>query len=422
VTELDRARGDKAHLHPKFLPDGRHFIFLVQSVKSEHGALYLGSLDSKATKRLVASDVMGIFAPPDHLVFLRGATLMAHRFDTARFELRGDPVVIADDVAIGLDNGLAGITASGTGALAYRLSGTADRVLRWVDRSGHVVADVGTLGYHQDVSVASHGDRLVEMRSHGESGDLWVLDALHNSSSRFTFDDPALADNAVWSPDARQIAFASTRDGGVRNLYRKSADGGGRDELLLKSDRAKVPTDWSPDNRYLLYSEGPSPWQVWALPLQGDRTPVPYLNAPFDESGGRFSPDGRWVAYTSFESNTFRVNVQPFPNAGAKWQVSVSSGPACHPRWRGDGRELFYTTGTAIWAVDVAAASPTSFAIGVPRKLFDANVPYAGSPVNSGYDVTADGQRFLLIAQNTTPNNWNQLIRVVLNWTTPSGS
>jgi serine/threonine protein kinase/Tol biopolymer transport system component len=420
VTELDATRGDTGHLEPTFLPDGRHFIFLVHSATSERGKLYLGSLDSKETKPLVASDGMGLFAAPDHLLFFRDATLMAQRFDARRFELQGDPYPVAENVAVNPASGLAGVAVSDNGVLVYRMSDTTDRILRWVDRSGRTLSDVGTVDYRLNVAVAPRTDRLVETRLQGGASDLWILQ--RESSARFTFDAPH-NDNAIWSPDGDQIVFSSTHGSDVRNLYRKNVSGAEPEELLLKTDRAKIPTDWSRDGEYLLYTEGPGPWQVWALPLRGARTPIPYLRASFDESGARFSPDRRWVAYSANEitsgGDTFRVYVEPFPAGGGKWQISATGGPACHPRWRSDGREIFYTNGTAIWAVDVTTTTAGSFSAGPPHKLFDATVLYAGSAVNTGYDVTPDGQRFLLIAQKPGSNNLSRPIRVVVNWTVP---
>jgi Tol biopolymer transport system component len=417
VTELDRARGDTAHQHPKFLPDGEHFIFLVRSANPQNSGLYVGSLGSKVTSHLVATDDMGVFAAPDHLMFVRGSTLMAQRFDARRFELRGDPFPVAQDVGINSSgNGVAGITASDTGVIAYR-TGTFGRVLRWVDRTGTPLGDVGEVGPNDNVALAPSGDRIVETRRLGGTANLWIVDLHRGSSSRFTRNS-ALDDNAIWSPDSQQIVFASSRDGGVRNLYRKNANGVGPEELLLKTDSAKYPTDWSRDGRYLLYTELSAVMHAGVLPLSGDRKPFPFLNEETNQNNARFSPDGHWVAYTSLETGEPQVYVQSFPPGAGKWSVSTTSGG--DPRWRGDGRELFYTTQGSMWSVEVTTSS-TALAIGVPRKLFDVNGLTYG-PLRSGYDVTQDGERFLLnlgtMSANSGPGN--QPIRVVINWTTSS--
>jgi hypothetical protein len=414
VTALDRVRGDTAHLHPKFLPDGQHFVFLVRSSKAANTGLYLGSLGSKETRHLVASGVMGVFAAPDHLLFVRDATLMAQRFDTRRFELEGDPFPVAQDIGTSITgNGAAAIAASDTGVLAYRI-GSADRVLRWVDRTGKPLGDIGEVGSHENAALAPGGDRLAETRLHGGTSDIWIVDLQRGSSSRFTFGQ-AVDDNAIWSPDQQHIVFASTRNGGVRNLYLKNASGAGSEELLLKTDRDKYPTDWSRDHRYILYTEISSPRHVWALPMMGDRKPIPLLNTSTDENSARFSPDGHWVAYSSYETGGPRVYVQAFPPGGGKWQISLSGTNAYDPRWRGDGRELFYIAPTEVWSVDVTAPTPMTFATAVPRKLFDTN-SLAVRPTITRYDVTADGQRLLL---NVTSRD-QRPIRVVLNWATPS--
>jgi Tol biopolymer transport system component len=409
VTELDRARGDAAHQHPKFLPDGQHFLFLVRSTKVENGGLYLGSLGSTETRRLVATDVMGLFAAPNHVLFVRDATLMAQQFDTRRFALQGDPFPVAQDVGLSsTGTGVAAIATSDTGVLAYRIGISAnDRLLRWVDRTGKPFGDVGTAGAHGNAVIAPRGDRLAETRLQGQDGSVWIVDLQRGSSSRLTF-GPGLDDNAIWSPDGQQIVFASTRNGGVRNIYRKNANGTGEEELLLKTDNTKFPTDWS--GGYVLYTEVTSSPHVWALPLSGDRKPIRLVNSPSTESHARLSPDGRWIAYTSL-SETDRVYVQPFPRGSGKWQVSTTTGFL--PRWRGDGRELFYLNTGAVWAVDVTT---TTFTSGVPRKLFDAIV--ATGPMVTGYDVTADGQRFLLNVDTTSANRAivTRPIRVVLNW------
>jgi Tol biopolymer transport system component len=417
ATELDRARGDTAHQHPKFLPDGEHFIFLVRSANPQNSGLYLGSLGSKATSHLVATDDMGVFAAPDHLLFVRGSTLMAQRFDTRRLELQGDPLPVAQDVGINSSgNGVAGITVSDTGVLAYR-TGTFGRVLRWVNRTGKPLGDVGEAGPTDNVALAPSGDRVVETRRLGGTANLWIVDFRRGSSSRFTR-NPALDDNAIWSPDSQQIVFASSREGGVRNLYRKNANGVGPEELLLKTDSPKYPTDWSRDGQYLLYTEMAGSAHVGVLPLTGDRKPFLFLSEGITQSSARFSPDGHWVAYASLETGDPQVYVQSFPPGAGKWPVSTGGGN--DPRWRSDGRELFYTTSGALWSVEVTSASPSALTMGVPQKLFDAN-GLATGPLRSGYDVTPDGQRFLLNLGTTNMNSGirNQPIRVVVNWTTP---
>jgi Tol biopolymer transport system component len=233
VTELDKARGDGAHRYPKFLPDGRHFLFFVASAKPEIAGLYLGTLDSKATRRLVASDAMGVFAPPNYLLFMRGTTLMAQRFDLRRLELDGDPFPIAPNVGINTGNRVSGIAVSDNGVLAYRVGGNAtDRIVRWVVRTGKPLGDVGAAGPRENVSLAPGSERLAETRFDGSTGDIWIVDLQRGSGSRFTF-DPAIDDNAIWSPDGTRIVFASTRDDVVRNLYVKNAGGAGQEELLL---------------------------------------------------------------------------------------------------------------------------------------------------------------------------------------------
>jgi dipeptidyl aminopeptidase/acylaminoacyl peptidase len=183
----------------------------------------------------------------------------------------------------------------------------------------------------------------------------------------------------------------------------------------LKTDLDKFPTDWSRDGQYILYTEASSLRKVWALPVKGDRKPIPVLNTSANENSARFSPDGHWVAYSSYETGGPRVYVQTFPPGGGKWQISVSGTNAYDPRWRGDGRQLFYVTPTGVWSVDVTTTTPTTFTTAVPRKLFDTNT-LAMNPLGTRYEVTADGQRLLLNAANSV----QRPIRVVLNWATTS--
>src|SRR5262249_17008850 len=205
-------------------------------------------------------------------------------------------------------------------------------------------------------------------------------------------------------------------DGTVQDLYLAEPGSRAQAQLLWKSDSSKFPTDWSPDGRYILYTEVKNAYDVWALPLSGDKKPFPFLNSGNIETSARLSPDGRWVAYDSNESGGPQVYVQAFPNGGSKAAVSITSGT--EPHCRGDGRELFYATPdpVAIWAVDVPNTNAPDFKAGVPHKLFEVSGLYTPGLSLMTYDVTKDGQRFLLNTSNTNTSFANRPIRVVVNW------
>lgn len=196
--------------------------------------------------------------------------------------------------------------------------------------------------------------------------DIWVFDLVRGTGSRLTF-DPADDLNPVWSPDGTRIAFTSEWKG-HRDIYWKLASGTGPDEALLESTDRKSVEDWSGDGRFLVYNTGNNPKtrdDLWALPLSGDRKPVPILMTPFTEGQGQLSPDGRWIAYRSSKSGRPEVYVQPFPPSGGKWQISTAGGH--EPRWRRDGKELFYTLGQKILAVPVKTEGAT-FEAGIPSR------------------------------------------------------
>src|SRR5262249_15111705 len=207
-------------------------------------------------------------------------------------------------------------------------------------------------------------------------------------STRLTF-DPSDDASPVWSPDGRRIVFSSTREGGIYNLYQKISSGAGKDELLLKSGNGKHSSDWSADGRFLIYHElgQKAKYDIWVLPLFGDRKPLPYLVTEFDESDGAFSPDGKWIAYNSDESGKEEVFGQPIPATGEKWQISRSGG--AKPKWRRDGKELFYLAADGrLRAVELKVG--TEFQVGLPEPLFETGI------IDSimRYAVTADGKRF----------------------------
>jgi Tol biopolymer transport system component len=304
--------------------------------------------------------------------------------------------------------GSAAFSVSEDGTLIYQRPGRWDRQLVWFDRAG---TQIGTLGepaeYVEDPRFSPDGRyaAIARMDPEARERDLWVLDAARGIASRLT-SDPGLERFPVWSPDGTRLAFMATR-GGPANLYVKLANGSGSEELLLESDLWKFPLDWSPDGKSLLYGavDPKNRTDIWVLPLSGDRKPWPLLNSPFAENDSRFSPDGKWIAYSSYETGRQEVFVQPFPPTGPKWQVSVGGGNS--PRWRRDGKEIFYfQPESSRMAVEIR--TDRGFEAGVPRKLFE-------TPLGTGSDVTGDGQRFLI----NMPHGENPVTpaTVVLNWT-----
>ncbi len=425
LTALDSSRNERGHYYPKFLPDGRHFLFLATSSQPENNAVYLSSLESpKDRKRILASAQAAVYAPPQKegpglLLFLRESTLMAQPFDEKRFELLGEAFPVAEQVGSSAVHGY--FSVSTNGVLAYRGGSSRLLQLAWFDRTGKLLQTVGAPGIYNDLALSSDDQRVAVSRAESQGGfpDLWLIDLAHNGNpSRFTF-DPAQDWMPVWSPDGARIAFSSPRDG-PDSLYQKPASGAGSEELLLKSPGNRMyANDWSRDGRYLLYSsvDPVRNSDLWVLPLSpdikpGDRKPEPFLQTQFNEGQGQFSPDGKFVAYRSNVSGQDEIYVQTFPVSGAQWMIS--SGGGTQPRWRRDGKEIFYIAGNKLMAAEVKTAP--KFEHAVAKSLFETRI-FFGLAVNVfRYAPSADGQRFLI---NTVPEEAAAVapITVVLNWT-----
>ncbi len=416
LTELDTSQTETVHRHPFFLPDGDHFLYTAVSGKPELSAVYVGSLSSRDRKRLVSSTLKAVFAPPDHLLFMRdNSTLLAQRLDPDRLELSGAPFpAVTEDVGINQVNSAAGFTVSANGVLAYRTGGAGQRALGLFDAAGTRLATVGTFAPYESPSISPDATRVaVFFRQDVGSGDIWLLDLVRSTSSRLTFD--AATDTApIWSPDGARVVFSSNR-GGSFDLYVKHSGGVGQEELLLESEQGKLPDDWSGDGRFILYrsQDAKTGLDLWVLPLEGDRKPQAFLQTPFNELQGRFSPDGRWIAYMSDESGRNEVYVQSFPVSGGKWQISTAGG--VQPRWRGDGRVLFFVANGQVMAVDISAAQDKTLTAGMPRQLFRADLASTTNERNA-WDVTADGQRFLINSEASAAPGQNRPVTVVVNW------
>jgi Tol biopolymer transport system component/tRNA A-37 threonylcarbamoyl transferase component Bud32 len=438
AVAVTQTAGGGTHRWPMFLPDGRRFLYLANGGR-ENG-IHVASLDSKDDRRLVLDESNPEYVAPTeghasgYLLFVREQTLMAQPVDPWTLEAKGELFPVAERIQRGQANGLNLYSVSGNGMLVYQAGGgggVGDQHI-WFDRAGKEAGTVGgVVATRRSFALSPEGKRVAIERGGDNQGrsDLWITDMEHSGTeTRLTFDASANS-YPVWSPDGSKVAFSSNRNGGIFNIYQRAANGTGQDELLFESrEPNKQPTDWSRDGRFIIFrSLGlTTNDDLWALPVtggsQGEKKPIPLLQTPFRETQGQLSPDGRWLAYTSNESGVVQVYVQPFApgfdKAGdksmtGKWQISTAGGT--QPRWRGDGKELFYmATDRKLMAVEV---KPTAqgFERGAPQFLFDAHSSVSQNNTNWGYAPSADGKRFLIVMQ---PGEREKAppITVVVNW------
>jgi dipeptidyl aminopeptidase/acylaminoacyl peptidase len=350
-----------------------------------------------------------------HLLFLRGNTLMAQPFDAKRLATTGDTVPVAEQVGSVTVDAVGLFSATSTGLLAYQAgTGAGGISLTWFDRSGKPGGALGDAGDFRTLEFSPDRKSLAASAADASGNrDLWIYDVARGLRTRFTF-DPAMDDFPLWSPDGRSIAFSSNRKGHF-DLYRKSSDGTGAEELLYEDNLDKTQGSWSPDGKFLLYSAvRPMTFDdIWVLPLAsreagGAPKPSLFLQTALQEQRPRFSPDGRWVAYQSNESQQFEIYVAPFPGPGGKRQISTSGGT--FPRWRRDGKEIFYVAPNGRLMAAEVNARGNAIEVGQVRPL-DIRVVTTGS---YRYDVSTDGQRFLVatapeqnaVAPLTLVQNW----------------
>ena len=426
VTALDPSRKDEFHLLPTFLPDGRHFVYLrVSPSAPEVSGTYIGTIDARpeaqSAQRLMPYAVGVTYAAaadsgPGWLLFLREGTLMAQPFDARRLALSGDPVPVAERVGSYRDGAYFSVSANDV--LVYRTADN-DSQLTWFDRQGAVSGRASEPGGFRGVTLSPDGARAVASRTNPldtTKADLWLFDLSRGSGAERLTLGAGVAEFPVWSPDGKRIVFSFNNT----MLRQKPASGEGDEKELLRTNsaRALFANSWSPDGRFLLYATyvatSSNTANLDLLVLPGDDSkPVAFVRTGFNEEQGRFSPNGRWVAYVSNQSGLSEVYVREFAtdfssgSASRGGSVLVSHGGGTAPRWRGDGRELFFLAPNGkMMAVEVIAGQ--GFHAGTPTPLFQAP---PGAVVG---DVTADGKRFLLV----TPVGPSASVpfTVVLNW------
>jgi Tol biopolymer transport system component len=411
------------HVYPTFLPDGRHFLYLLQNSTPEQTGIYEGSLDEKIKKMLLRVNVSAAYAPllqgqEGYLLFIDGDKLMGLAFNPTRFETSGHPFLIAEHA--GRNSAFYSAVAASAGTLAYAGLISQTGRLTWFDRGGNPLGAIGPEGDYPDVRLSPDEESLAASLVEPKTGnmDIWIHDLRRNNISRFSSGRSFTA-TPLWAADGGRLIYRSFETGLV-NLYRKSAGGGGVEETVLTHEVEKtagigstslVPTDWSPNGASVLFSV-PSPASgndLWILPLTGDKKPVKYIATPAEELHGNFSPDGQLVAYSSNESGKFEIYVETFPRSDHKWTVSTNGG--YEPRWRADGREIYYLSeARELMAVGVGKGPQFD----VPAGLFQTRVAPGITAFRTHYVPSRDGKRFLVNTlsadQPPTP------IIVMLNW------
>ena len=422
ATRLDSSRRETTHRWPQFLPDGRHFLYFARTAvggaQAEKNGIYAGALDSNERKFILQAESNAVYVSPGWLLFWRDGNLLAQAFDPRRLELRGQPVAVAGGVEYDPVVWRGVFSVSENGVLIYQ-AGPEKRgsQLVWYGRDGRQESTPGeTLPFNQ-FRLSPDGKKLamevIDPSSQNEG--IWVLDFVRGQRTR-TSGSAGRSVSPAWSPDGGRVVFGMD-NGDERDMYAVPAEGGAQPELLLGSPSRKTPNDWSPDGRYIAYEEynyvepqGRTKSNTWILPLFGDRKPFPFMQGTTaDVFSASFSPDGKWLAYGVLEENRPSVYVASFPSGRSRQLVSTSGG--MYPRWRSDGRELYYLSEEKkVMAVEIRSAA-AGLEIGVARPLFQ---PDLANLADNWYEVSPDGRRFLL---STRGPRGNLPLTVVLNWT-----
>jgi dipeptidyl aminopeptidase/acylaminoacyl peptidase len=412
LTHLET--GERTHRWPEFLPDGKAVLFAASTATSAYlnsSQVAVQLVGTGEPRNLIQGATHPRYASSGQLIYAQGGSLMAVSFDSHRLAVTGAAVPVMEGVVQSSATGAAQYSFSAAGSLVYVPGGiqASQRRLVWVDRKG----------VEQALPVQAHAYRYPRFSPDGRSvavtieesdSHIWVYDLARETLTRFTFQGGVNLMGA-WRPDGKRIAFQSNKEG-APNLFWQLADGSGGLERLTTSDYNQTPNSWSPDGQLLAFIEAnpTTGYDIWVLRM-GDRKALPFLKTSFNESAPRFSPDGRWLAYVSDESGRWEIYVQLYPGPGGKWQISAQGGT--EPVWNPNGRELFYRSGDKIMAVDIA--TQPGFTAGKPRMLFEGQ--YVTTPATfPNYDVSPDGQRFLMLKPAEQAQAAPTQINVVLNW------
>ncbi len=400
------------HRWPVWLPGGNKFLYLATSHEhegaSDRNGIYVATPDGKENRFLLPADA-NVVVVPNYLLFVQNGNLMAQSFDAAKAELNGDPIAVAGSVIRNGGTWRAAMDASKDGILVFQSGSSAiGSQLVWLSKDGKPPVQFGDSGIFHEMKLSPDGHRLAVAMG-DPSAALWIYDVARAVRTRLTFQGSVVG--PVWSPDGRRLAFTE-RQGGALDVYIKDASGYGNEERLVADNLDKAISDWSPDGRYLLYTATPGSLAnaIWMLPLFGDRKPQVFMQAGTEAylMGGWFSPDGKWVAYTSRESGRSEVYVTNFPQPHGKWQISNAGGN--QPRWRRDGKALLYMgVDRTVMEVPITLHDD-SLDIGAAQPYVRTNA--VTLRFGGAYDLASDGR----VLVNSTVGEDTRTITMVVNW------
>jgi WD40 repeat protein len=411
LTRLEK--GEVGHRWPEFLPGGKAVLFVAGTAANNWTNVQVAVqvLGTGVRRNLIQSGTHPRYAASRHLIYAQAGNLMALPFDPKRSEATGTAVPVVEGVLQSTSSGAAQYSFSATGSLAYVPGGlrATQRKLVWVTRNGAeqpLAAPARAYVYPR----LSPDSRRVAVAIEEQETQVWLYDLSRETLTRLTFEGNTNL-FATWTPDGKRIVFQSNKEEPT-NLFWQLADGGGGVERLTTSEYVHNPMSWSPDGQELAFTEiNPSTgFDIWVLRL-GERKAQQFLRSPLNESAPRFSPNGHWLAYVSDESGRQEIYVQPYPGPGGKWQVSADGGT--QPVWNPNGRELFYRSGDRMMAVEIT--TQPGFSVGKPKLLFEGQYEPTVF-TNPNYDVSPDGQHFLMLKRSESAGTAPTQINVVLNW------
>jgi serine/threonine-protein kinase len=421
LTRPDRAQGEADHLWPEILPGGRAVLFTITSLTGglDSAQVAVRDLRTGTQKVLLRGGSDGHYVASGHLVYVAAGTLRAIPFDPNRLETRGTAMPVLPRLAV-TNNGAGDFAVAADGTLVYVDAagsfGANARTLVWVDRTGKEAPVAAPPRAYEHPRLSPDGTRLA-LSSFDQERDIWIWDLGRATLTRLTLETHTGQDQfPLWTPDGRRIIYTSNHDG-QPNLWWQAADGTGAAERLTTSSHAQFLNGITPDGRAVVYNETTPTMgrDLLQLALDGTRRVTPLLQTKYDERNGSVSPDGRWLAYESDNSGTFQIYVRPFPNVGGgQWQVSTAGGR--QPLWARSGKELFYFgSDGALLRVSVEG-SGTTWNAATPMKLLEGRY-YTGTGSGRAYDVSLDGQRFLMIkSPGTDASATPSALIVVQHW------